>query len=74
MSTQVLNQIIQQVELLTEKEKEQLNHHLKTTVYVKQKRKKWQNIRGLMAYSPLAEDAQIAISNARKEADKKREQ
>ncbi|MCX7094962.1 MAG: hypothetical protein NTY50_16130 [Methylobacter sp.] len=74
MSTQVLNQIIQQVELLTEKEKEQLNHYLKTTVYVKQKRKKWQNIRGLMAYSPSAEDAQIAISNARKEADKKREQ
>jgi hypothetical protein len=75
MSTQVLNQIIQQVECLTEEEKVQLDQYLKSKVFTKKApQKKWQAICGLMPYSSSAEDAQIFISNTRKEADRKREQ
>jgi len=59
MSTQVLNQIIQQVELLNEKEINQLNHYLNTKVFTPKTPQKWHTIRGLMPYSENTEDAQI---------------
>lgn len=74
MSSQVLNQIIQQVKLLTEKEKNQLNQYLQTKVFIKKTPKKWKNICNLIPYSPSTENAQLFISNSRKESDKKREQ
>ena len=74
MGTQVLNQIIQQVELLNAEEINQLNHYLNTKVFTLKTPQKWQTIRGLMPYSENTEDAQITLSNLRQQSDHKREQ
>ena len=75
MSTQVLNQIIQQVEFLNQEEINQLNQYLKAKVFISKKiPSKWQTIRGLMPHSSAIEDAQITLSNLRQQSDNKREQ
>lgn len=74
MSSQILNQIIERVDLLTEAEINQLNHYLKTKVFIKKGKHKWQSIRGMLNLSENTEDAQITLSNLRKSADNKREQ
>lgn len=73
MSAQVLKRILEQVEYLTEEEKLQLDQYLKSKFFLKKIPQKWKDICGLASYQTSSEDAQIVISNSRKETDQKRE-
>ena len=69
MSTQLLDSLLKQIDLLTADEQ------LRLVSYAAEKaRRKWRDVRGLLPYPALGEDAQAWVTRTRREGDEHREQ
>jgi len=77
MSTSVLNELMQKIDLLTPEEQLWLITHLAERVRTAQPmakpRRKWREIRGITPYPLVGEDAQVWVTRSRLEGTERRE-
>lgn len=77
MSTQLLDSLLKQIDLLTTDEQLRLVSYAAEKVRRQRSsalpRRKWRDIRGLMAYPAFGEDAQTWVTRTRREGDEQRE-
>jgi len=78
MSTQLLDSLLKQIDLLTADEQLRLVSYAaekaRRKMPVDKLRRKWRDVRGLLPYPALGEDAQAWVTRTRREGDEHREQ
>lgn len=77
MSAQLLDSLLKQIDLLTTDEQLRLVSFVADKARRQrpgpQRRRKWRDLRGLLAYPALGEDAQAWVTRTRREGDEQRE-